>query len=134
MVEYESTALDNAFYALSDSTRRALLVQLSKKECTVSELAEPFRLTLAAVSKHLKVLEDAKFVIKKREGRTFRCQINPTAFRDVSELLKYFEQFWNTQLDALEKFLTEPKKDRNKSHERKRKNKHRSKARRKTRH
>ena len=110
MVDYRSSQLDNAFSALADPTRRAMLVALAKKECTVSELAKPFEMSLAAISKHLRVLEDACLVRKQREGRTFRCQINPAPFHDITELLSYFESFWGERLDALEAFLTKSEK------------------------
>jgi DNA-binding transcriptional ArsR family regulator len=105
MVDYRTESLDRTFHALSDATRRAMLLRMSRGECSVSELAEPFDLTLAAVSKHLKVLEEANFVRKSKEGRVVRCRAELAPLKEVSALLEQLGRQWNRRLDALEEFL-----------------------------
>jgi DNA-binding transcriptional ArsR family regulator len=105
MVDYRSPQLDRAFGALSDPTRRAMLFQIARKEATVTELAGPHDMTVAAVSKHLMVLEEARLITKTREGRTFLCRINPQPFKDVVEILNHFESFWATKLDSLQTYF-----------------------------
>lgn len=105
MVDHQSPVLDLAFGALSDRTRRAMLFQIAKKESTVTELAEPFDMSVAAVSKHLMVLERARLITKTKEGRSFRCKLNAAPFKDVMALLNHFEIFWSTKLDALETYF-----------------------------
>jgi DNA-binding transcriptional ArsR family regulator len=105
MVNDSDATLDLVFHALSDSTRRSMLAQLVRKERSVSELAKPYRMSLAGVSKHLKVLEEARVVEKIREGRTFRCRANLKPLDEVSELLEELGMFWRAQLDSLEAFL-----------------------------
>ena len=99
--------LDSIFSALSDQTRRAILLRLSHGESTVTELAEPFRMSLAAVSKHIKVLEDAGLVTKVKEGRIFRCHAQFGGLNDANTVLEQLSAYWNERLDALEKLLTE---------------------------
>lgn len=112
MVEYSAQQIDRIFYALSDSTRRKLLSQLSDKPRSVSELAQPHRrLTLAAVSKHLKVLEAAQIVKKTRAGRTLFCQVDPQPLRHAHQVLEQLGAFWRGRLDALEDFLAEQTKE-----------------------
>lgn len=110
MVEYNSEILDSTFHALADSTRRDILIRLAKEEYTVNEIAEPYDITLAAVSKHLKVLEEANLVVRKKEGRTYRCRMNYEPLIPVSELIKKYREFWEMRLDELEKFINESKK------------------------
>lgn len=106
MVE-QSHALDSVFRALADPTRRAMVGRLARSPRTVTELAEPFEMSLAAVSKHLKVLEGAGLVTRSIEGRTHTCSLDPRPLTDAREWLQYYEQFWNDRLDALERALTE---------------------------
>ena len=107
MVKYTSERLDSIFKALSDSTRRAMLSQLAKKELSVSELAKPYKMSLAAVSKHLKVLNEAKFVEKTKDGRNYRCRANLEPLKGVTELLEDLGAHWINQLDSLEMYLSE---------------------------
>lgn len=106
MVKYSSDRLDLIFKALSDSTRRAMLYQLSKKELSVTELAKPFDMSLAAVSKHLKVLNQADFLEKTKDGRNYRCRANLSPLDGVTELLEELGAHWRRQLDSLDIFLT----------------------------
>ena len=130
MVEYSEQHLDLVFHALSDSTRRAMLRQLARGEWSVTELAEPHDLTLAGISKHLKVLEAAHFVERTKEGRTFRCRANLEPLKSIEGLLKDLSQYWTRQLDSLEQFLNETAIDEKKDKEKKWKPKFKSKKRR----
>ena len=106
MVNYSSDQLDSIFKALSDSTRRAILLQLTKGESSVSELAAPFNMSLAAISKHLKVLESANFVSKTKQGRNYRCTANLEPLDGITDLLERLGSFWRQQLESLDEFLT----------------------------
>lgn len=97
--------LDQTFHALSDSTRRAILTRLARGEATVGELAAPFDITLAAVSKHIHVLERANLVQRSRQGRTTRCSVVPGALEDAQTWITRHGEFWDDRLDALERIL-----------------------------
>jgi DNA-binding transcriptional ArsR family regulator len=103
--------LDTTFAALADPTRRAILARLAQGDATVGELAEPFDISLPAISRHLKVLETASLISNAREGKHRRCRLNPLAIKDASEWLEFYERFWGGSLDRLEKHLTTKKKD-----------------------
>lgn len=106
MVKHSSEQLNLIFKALSDPTRRLMLEQLSRQELSVTELAAPFKMSLAAISKHLKVLEAAEFVEKTKEGRNFRCRANLSPLNEVTNLLEKLGLYWREQLNALEEFLS----------------------------
>jgi DNA-binding transcriptional ArsR family regulator len=106
MVEY-SFALDSTFAALADRTRRDILNRLGKQEMTVGEVAEPYTLTFAAISKHLKVLEKAQLIIKRRRGKAQIVQLSPQAFADIDEYLQFYRNLWEQRLDSLENYLKE---------------------------
>jgi DNA-binding transcriptional ArsR family regulator len=105
MVKSNAAQLDSIFHALSDSTRRSILQDISVKEKTVGEIAKPYRMSLAAVSKHLKVLESAELIARERRGSFQIMRLNPARLRPAEEWLAYYEKFWNRQLDALQNFL-----------------------------
>ena len=105
MVEYSSHQLDSVFHALSDATRRQILVQLAKKECSVTELAGPHAMSMAAVSKHLKVLEEANLVKKTKNGRVQTCEMNYEPLKKATDLITYYERFWVMRLTALKQLL-----------------------------
>jgi DNA-binding transcriptional ArsR family regulator len=107
MVELNSDRLDIVFHALSDTTRRDMLRRLATRDHTVSELAEPFHMSLAAASKHIRTLEDAGLIKRNVEGRTHRCSIEPGPLRGIGRWLRHYERFWNQRLDALERALEE---------------------------
>lgn len=111
MVELHSLRLDAIFHALGDATRRQMLRELAQGERTVSELAEPFRMSLAAASKHIKALENAGMIQRQVQGRTHICRLDARPLARASEWLGFYEQFWNTRLDVLEGLLRsgEPK-------------------------
>ena len=99
--------LDLVFGALSDPTRRAILLQISRKTCSVSELAAPFEMSLPAISKHLKILERAGLLDKEKDGRVYRCDFNGDPLSRVSELIDYYKNFWEKRFESLESFILE---------------------------
>ena len=109
MVKYKVNLLDIVFHALADPTRREILARVSEQECCVTELAEPFDVSLPAVSKHLKVLEKAQLLKRTKNGRVYRFELNPEPLKEAFQMLKYYEVFWEQRLDSLEKFLKQQK-------------------------
>ena len=105
MVEYQTQDLDVVFGALADPTRRAILQRLTKGNALVTELAEPFEMSLAAVSKHVQVLERAGLVYRQVIGREHHCALNPKPMQSASDWLEHYRAFWETRLDALEQFI-----------------------------
>ena len=105
--EAPAAALNAAFAALSDPTRRAMVERLSHSSATAGELAAPFDMSLPAVSKHLRVLEDAGLLIRHVEGRTHRMTLRVEALRAANMWLDFHLRFWETRLDALDRFLKE---------------------------
>lgn len=104
MVEY-SSSIDDIFYCLSDWTRRDILRRVSNASLTVGEIAESYDISLAAISKHLKILEQASLIIKKRRGKTRVVSLSPAALRNASEYLKQYESLWIDRLDRLDNLL-----------------------------
>ncbi|HEX5509731.1 MAG TPA: metalloregulator ArsR/SmtB family transcription factor [Pseudolabrys sp.] len=108
MVYYSPNRLDRTFAALSDSTRRALLAQLSEKEnLSVSDLARPFEMSLPAVMKHLDVLSEAGLVNRTKIGRTVTCRLRAEPMKEATEWLNRYQRFWAEKLDQLAAFLEE---------------------------
>jgi DNA-binding transcriptional ArsR family regulator len=106
MVELlDSPRLDAVFHALGDATRRRMLRDLSDGERTVSQLAEPFAMSLAAASKHIKSLEGAGLIRREVRGRTHVCSLEPGPLANAHEWLGFYERFWTTRLDILERLL-----------------------------
>lgn len=103
----EQQTLDAVFHALSDPTRRAMLQSLSGSQHTVGELARPFDISLAAASKHIKVLERAGLVRRSIEGRTHVCSLDAGPMHAGMEWIRHYEKFWNARLDALQTLLAE---------------------------
>jgi DNA-binding transcriptional ArsR family regulator len=97
--------LSNKFAALADPTRRAILARLALGETSVTELAEPFEMSLPAVSKHLKVLERAGLIARGREAQWRPCRIEPAALRDVGDWLEKYRRLWDARLDRLDHYL-----------------------------
>jgi DNA-binding transcriptional ArsR family regulator len=95
-------ALDTVFSALSHPSRRAIIARLSEGPARVTEIAEPFDLSLNAVSKHLKVLESAGLISRTRQGRDHMIAFEPEPLRAAESWLKFYERFWNSRLDRLE--------------------------------
>lgn len=110
MVEHITSAdhrLDHIFHALADPTRRAMLKSLSHGERTVSELAEPFAMSLAGASKHIKTLETAGLVRREVKGRQHLCRLEASRLADAAEWLSFYERFWTERLDILDALLRE---------------------------
>lgn len=105
MVEHDSPRLDAVFHALADGTRRRMLRSLGGQPRSVGELAAPFRISLAAASKHIKVLERAGLVTRQIRGRTHLCHLQPQALAEGQAWLQFYEPFWNHRLDALDALL-----------------------------
>jgi DNA-binding transcriptional ArsR family regulator len=100
--------LDATFGALADPTRRAILARLAATpDATVGELARPFAMSLPAVSKHLRVLEDAGLLARRREGREHHCRVVAEPMRTASEWIARYEKFWEGRLEALARYLEE---------------------------
>ncbi len=112
MVKYNNSELDKVFHALSDTTRRAILARLANGDALVTELAEPFDMSLPAVSKHLTVLERANLIQRHKDGRIRRCQLNAGPLETAAEWIKFYRQFWEAQLDSLAKYLQDNKGDK----------------------
>jgi DNA-binding transcriptional ArsR family regulator len=107
MVEH-SQALDVVFRALGDATRRGMIQRLAVREHTVGELAEPYRMSLASASKHLKTLERAGIVKRTVRGRTHYCRLNPQPLAKADEWLREYERLWDIRLDRLQQLLRHP--------------------------
>jgi DNA-binding transcriptional ArsR family regulator len=99
--------LSATFAALADPTRRAILARLALGESSVTELAEPFAMSLPAVSKHLKVLERAGLIARGREAQWRPCRIEPRALKTVDDWLERYRRFWDESLDRLDDYLRE---------------------------
>src|SRR5258707_2662703 len=99
MVELETPQLDTIFHALGDATRRQMLRTLTGGERTVSQLAEPFAISLAAASKHIKALESAGLIRREVRGRTHFCRIEPGPLASAHQWLQFYEHFWTDRLD-----------------------------------
>ncbi|KKT75628.1 MAG: Transcriptional regulator, ArsR family [Candidatus Peregrinibacteria bacterium GW2011_GWA2_44_7] len=108
MVEYtlNTLQLDSIFGSLADPTRRDILKRISHKELSISDIAEPYPLTFAAISKHLQILEKAKLIIKRRQGKQQLVHASPTTLKEATEYLKTYEKLWNDRLDSLEQYLS----------------------------
>lgn len=109
MVELTTSQLDLVFHALSDATRRAMVRVLAEGPRKVSELAAPFTMSLAAASKHVRVLERAGLLRREIRGRTHICTLNPVPLAASEAWIAQYEHFWNQRLDRLGALLAENK-------------------------
>lgn len=107
MVEFSEHQIDTVFQALSDATRRQMLMTLAASEQTVGQLAAPYAMSLAAASKHIKVLETAGLVRREIQGRTHLCRLSPGPLAAAHEWLAFYERFWTARLDTLDRLLRE---------------------------
>ncbi|MBI1217460.1 MAG: metalloregulator ArsR/SmtB family transcription factor [Rhodobacteraceae bacterium] len=105
MVESESPGLDALFHALGDATRRQMLRELAAGARTVGQLAQPFAISLAAASKHIKVLEAAGLIRREVQWRTHTCRLVPGPLADAEAWLAFYRPFWSDRLDILEDLL-----------------------------
>src|SRR6202163_1968064 len=101
--------LSTTFSALADPTRRAILARLVSGEVSVTELAEPFAMSLPAVSKHLKVLERAGLIARSREAQWRPCQLEAGPLKDVADWIEHYRRFWTESFDRLDDYLHELK-------------------------
>jgi len=123
MVKYKSNALDLTFAALADPTRRRMLESLSHRQMRVTELAAPFSMSLPAVSKHLRVLEKAGLLKRRRIGREHHLDLQPEPMKKAHQWIEHYRQFWESSLDSLAAYLenhpdnpnTQPQKKRKKT-------------------
>jgi DNA-binding transcriptional ArsR family regulator len=104
MVEY-TARLDLIYGSLSDTTRRNILLRLARRELSVGEIATSYDISLAAVSKHLVVLENARLLTKRREGKQQIVALAPAALADASRHLERYQDIWESRLDRLEQYL-----------------------------
>jgi len=112
-LEYEAQ-MDAVFHALADRTRRALIRRLAEGPAIIGELAEPFDMTLAAVSKHLRVLESANLIMREVDGRFHRCSLSAGPMKDADAWLRNYASFWEGSLDSLADYAA---KHQGQSHE-----------------
>ena len=105
MVDHSSAQLNAVFHALGDATRRRMLRELAAGERTVSQLAQPFAISLAAASKHIKALEQAGLLRREVRGRVHLCRLEPGPLASANAWLSFYERFWTGRLDALERLL-----------------------------
>jgi DNA-binding transcriptional ArsR family regulator len=110
MVQHQT--LDRTFAALSDTTRRDILKRLGRGPATVSELAEPFGMSLTGLKKHVQVLEDARLVTTEKVGRTRVCTLGPDRLDDALDWIALYRRVWNRRLDGLEAYLARKRDQR----------------------
>ena len=101
--------LSTTFAALADPTRRAILARLASGECSVSELAEPFEMSMPAVSKHLRVLERAGLIARGRDAQWRPCRLEPAPLKDIAEWVEHYRGLWEARLDRLDSYLQQMK-------------------------
>ena len=104
--------LSATFAALADPTRRAILARLASGECSVTELAEPFEMSMPAVSKHLRVLEQAGLISKRRDAQKRPCRIEAAPLKEVAEWAERYRHIWEERLDRLDAYLQTLQKER----------------------
>jgi DNA-binding transcriptional ArsR family regulator len=112
MVECDSPRLNSLFQALADPTRRGMLASLALGEKSIGELAAPFKMTFAGASKHVKVLEDAGLVSRRKAGRMHLCSLEAQPLADAERWLKQWERFWMIRLDRLEAAIERDAKEK----------------------
>ena len=112
--------LSATFAALADPTRRAILARLVDGDCSVTELAEPFDMSMPAVSKHLRVLEQAGLITRRREAQFRHCQIDAAPLKDVADWADHYRHIWEQRLDRLDAYVAQLKRKGTAQHDRKR--------------
>jgi DNA-binding transcriptional ArsR family regulator len=110
MVKYRATSkIDRVTAAISDPTRRAIIERLARGSARISDVAEPFSMSLTGFCKHVRVLERAGLVRRTRHGRDNTLELSPEPLRDVAKWILKYEQFWNARLDRLQEFFAKQK-------------------------
>jgi DNA-binding transcriptional ArsR family regulator len=107
MVQYQS--LDRTFSALSDPTRRAILERLGRGPATISELAQPYGMTLTGLKKHIRILEAAELVTTEKVGRTRQCRLGPGQLDEAARWIQTYRRYWQGRLDRLERYIDKRK-------------------------
>ncbi|HEY4388842.1 MAG TPA: metalloregulator ArsR/SmtB family transcription factor [Ktedonobacteraceae bacterium] len=105
MVNDSAARLNTVFLALADPTRRAILERLAHGEASGTELARPFSISVPAISKHIRVLENADLILHRKDGRTHRFRLAARPMREAASWLEQYRQFWEAQFDSLETYL-----------------------------
>lgn len=113
MVESRTARLDATFHALADPTRRGMLASLALGEKSIGELAEPYKMSFAGASKHVKVLEEAGLIARRKQGRTHLISIEAKPLEEAERWLRQWEKFWSSRLDRLEALLEADRKKEN---------------------
>ena len=111
MVKYQKIDLDATFGALADPIRRSILERLAQGESSVTALAQPFNVSLPAVSKHLRVLGKAGLLTQERDGRVRRCRLDAGPMKNASEWIASYRRFWEDQLDSLADYVDQLQRD-----------------------
>ncbi len=106
--------LSTTFAALADPTRRAILARLTSGEASVTELAKPFKMSMPAISKHLKVLEHAGLIQRSREAQWRPCRLEAAPLKEVSDWTERYRRFWEERFDRLDEYLAELQKEEKK--------------------
>ena len=105
MVNYSRAHLDRAFGALAHPIRRGILARLAKGEATVTELAKPYNVSAPAITKHMRILEEAGLLSRRKEGREHHCKLEAGRLDEAQRWIEHQRKFWNERLDALERYL-----------------------------
>ena len=111
MVQYMNNSLDTVFSALGDPTRRAILARLSTGDSSLSDLAAPHDMSLTAVAKHVRVLEGAGLLTRRKEGRVVTCHLEPDPLKGAAEWIAHYQRFWEGRLDALADYFDNVKRE-----------------------
>ncbi len=111
MVNNSAFALDRTFSAVADPTRRAMLSRLSRGEATVKELAAPFRISMPAISRHIRVLENAGLLRRRKVGRTHVCRLEAAPLGEAAGWLAAYQRFWQARLQSLDDYLRQDEAD-----------------------
>ena len=109
MVQYRTTDINRVAAAISDPTRRAIIERLARGSARISDVAEPFSMSLTGFCKHVRVLERAGLIRRTRHGRENTLELSPEPLREVAQWVLKYEQFWNARLDRLEQFFAKNK-------------------------
>lgn len=111
MVNHKERSLDATFGALADPIRRSILERLAEGESSVTELAQPFNVSLPAISKHLRVLKRAGLLTQEKDGRVRRCRLDAVPIKNASDWIDRYRRFWEDQLDSLADYLYQSQRD-----------------------
>ena len=112
MVQYTTARIDASFAAISDATRRGILEQLGRADCSITELAEKFHMTLTGMKKHVAVLEQAGLVATEKVGRVRTCKLGPRRLAEETAWIEEYRQLWASRFDELDKVVEELKKEK----------------------